>query len=76
MRDDLKLPCNNLLCNCCSTFIIQIWKIVKKINKTKDDLDTSQRCCLVSSACIKLGQCRTPGITYFFITVDVFMAFI
>ena len=38
----------------------------KKNNKTKDDLDTSQRCCLVSSACIKLGQCRTPGITYFF----------
>lgn len=48
----------------------------KKNNKTKDDLDISQRCCLVSSACIKLGQCRTPEIMYFFITVDVFMAFI
>ena len=35
MRDDLKLPCINLLCNCCSTFIIQIWKIVKKITKLR-----------------------------------------
>ena len=31
----------------------------------KGDLDTSQRCCPISSACIKLGQCCTPGITYF-----------
>ena len=35
MRDDLKLPCINLLCNCCSTFIIQIWKIVKKITELR-----------------------------------------
>ena len=35
MRDDLKLPCINLLCNCCSTFIIQIWKIVKKVTKLR-----------------------------------------
>ena len=45
----------------------------KKNNKTKDDLDTSQRCCLVSSACIKLGQCRTPGITYFFLSLWTYL---
>ena len=33
----------------------------------KDDLDTSQRCCPISSACIKLGQCCTPGITHFYL---------
>ena len=30
MRDDLKLPYINLLGNCRSTCIIQIWKIVQK----------------------------------------------